>query len=366
MVDAVDGAADQADVVLEQVGATGVVTLNRPRQLNALNTAMRAAMAPALQAWARNVDLYAVVFRSNCDRAFCAGGDVRELADWGRNNREQALASLAAEYTLNWQLECYSKPTVSLIDGMVMGSGVGLTAYNTHRVAGAGYQFAMPETGIGFFPDIGTAGFLSRLDNEIGLYLGLTGARIGRGDAYRLGLVTHCIDAAHFDHIADRLADADTVDELLDGLHEEPDEGELAGLEDVIARCFSADTVEDIVARLQAESGEAAVWAAQTADTLEARSPLALKVALRELRQARTLELASVLELDYVIAAHLLDGNDFYEGVRAVLIDKDAQPRWQPANLADVGAAMVEACFAPHGDHALTLPTRTEMQALRK
>ena len=353
------------EIGLQQVGATGVVTLNRPRQLNALNTAMRAEMAPTLRAWARNVDIYAMVLRSSSDRAFCAGGDVRELADWGRNARDDALASLAAEYTLNWQMDCFSKPSVSLIDGIVMGSGVGISAYNTHRVAGEGYLFAMPETAIGFFPDIGTASFLSRLPNNVGIYLGLTGARIGRADAYRLGLATHCIAAQHFDHIAARLADADTIDELLDGLHEAPGEGDLAEREEVIARCFAGETVEDIVSQLQAESGAAATWAHDTVETLQARSPLALKVALRELRQARGMDLARVLELDYVIASNLLDGHDFYEGVRAVLIDKDGQPKWNPARIGDVSNDMVEACFAPPSGDRLQLASRAEMQALR-
>src|SRR6185295_1889291 len=188
-------------------GAAGVVTLSRPRALNALTTAMRARIAEAFAAWARDPRVYAAVIVSATDRAFCAGGDVREMAECGRRDAGEARLSLAAEYALNWQLDCFTKPTVSLIDGVVMGSGVGLTLYGTHRAAGENYQFAMPETGIGLFPDDGVGWAFARMPDEIGMYLALTGRAIGRADAYRLGLVTHCLPAASFPDIMAAIED---------------------------------------------------------------------------------------------------------------------------------------------------------------
>ncbi len=184
-------------------------------------------MADAFPRWSRDPEIYAVVIRSSSPRAFCAGGDVRELAEWGSKRRPEAIKSLAAEYALNWLLECFMKPTVSLMDGVVVGSGVGISLYGTHRVAGERYSFAMPETGIGLFPDVGVSWAFARMPDAIGMYLGLTGRAIGRADAYRLGLATHCIPASRFEEIRAGLADADPVDPLLDGRHEDPGRGEL-------------------------------------------------------------------------------------------------------------------------------------------
>jgi enoyl-CoA hydratase len=197
------------------------VTLNRPAALNALTTVMRAAIAEAVPRWARDPQIYAVAIASASERAFCAGGDIKETTQWGRSRKAEAVKSLAAEYSLNWLLECFTKPTVSLIDGVVIGSGVGISLYGTHRVAGERYRFAMPETGIGLFPDDGVSWAFARMPDEIGMYLALTGRAIGRADAYRLGLVTHCIPAARFGEIPAALGVADTVDPLLDDRHED-------------------------------------------------------------------------------------------------------------------------------------------------
>jgi enoyl-CoA hydratase len=360
------GAALASDPVLIATNnAAGLVTLNRPAALNALTTAMRAAIAEAFPRWARNPQIYAVVIASASDRAFCAGGDIKETTAWGRSRTAEAVKSLAAEYALNWQLECFSKPTVSLIDGVVIGSGVGISLYGTHRVAGERYRFAMPETGIGLFPDDGVSWAFARMPDEIGMYLALTGRAIGRADAYRLGLATHCIPAARFAEIAAALADADTVDELLDTRHLDPGPGELEALAGPIARCFAADTVEGIMERLQAERGPAAVWADGVLADLSRRSPTSLKITHRHVRSARALDLRETLRQDFRLGCRCLDGHDFYEGVRAVLIDRDQAPKWQPARLEDVSEAMVDAYFAPLGAQELDLASRAEMQAVR-
>ena len=224
---AMDGAdTQQSAAILTRVeGAAGVVTLNRPRALNALTTCMRSQIAACFAAWAQDPQVYAAVIMSATDRAFCAGGDVREMVAWGKARPADAQRSLAEEYALNWQLDCFTKPTVSLIDGTVMGSGVGITLYGTHRVAGERYRFAMPETGIGLFPDDGVSWAFARMPGWLGMYLALTGRAIGRADAYRLGLVTHCVPAACFGAIKAGLAAADPVDQMLDSRHVEPGSG---------------------------------------------------------------------------------------------------------------------------------------------
>jgi enoyl-CoA hydratase len=345
-------------------GAAGVVALNRPSALNALTAAMRATIGEAFAAWARDPQVYAAVILSQTDRAFCAGGDVREMVECGRQSLDDARRMLAAEYALNWQLDCFSKPTVSLIDGMVMGSGVGISLYGTHRVAGERYRFAMPETGIGLFPDDGVCWCFARLPDAIGMYLALTGRSLGRADAYRLGLVTHCLAAAQFAEVAAAIADADPVDPVLDTRHMDPGPGELEAVRPGIARCFGGDSVEAIVASLEAEKGEARAWAEGVLQDLARCSPISLKVTHRHVRQARALDLGATLTWDYRIACRCIEGHDFYEGVRAALIDRDRSPKWQPTRLAEVSETMVDAYFAPLGAAELQLTTRAEMQAV--
>jgi enoyl-CoA hydratase len=346
-------------------GATGVVTLDRPRALNALTTAMRAEIAAAFDAWARNPQVYAAAIVSASDRAFCAGGDVREMVAWGKERQQDARRSLAAEYALNWQLDCFAKPTVSLIDGVVMGSGVGITLYGTHRVAGERYRFAMPEVRIGLFPDDGVSWAFARMPNHIGMYLALTGREIGRADAFRLGLVTHCAPAASFKDILAHLKEADPVDPVLDGRHQDPGTGEIDKVEPAIARCFGEDSVGAIVAALQAERGEMEAWAQGVLGDLDRASPTSLKLTHRHVRAARALDLRETLQQDFRLACRCMQNLDFYEGVRASLIDRDNAPGWQPGRLQDVSEVMLEAYFATLGQEELQLASRAQMQAVR-
>ncbi|MGH6816624.1 MAG: enoyl-CoA hydratase/isomerase family protein, partial [Hyphomicrobiaceae bacterium] len=353
------------DIVIRREGAAGLVTLDRPRQLNALTTAMRAHLTRALPAFARDSEVYAVAIRSTGPKAFCAGGDIREIASWGRHRPVEARRSLREEYALNWLHECFSKPTVSLIDGPVMGSGVGITIYGTHRVAGERYAFAMPETAIGLFPDDGVASVLARLPDEIGMYLGLTGRTIGRADAFQLGLATCCVPAVRFAEIAAGLAAAEPVDNLIESRREDPGPGTLPAYREAIARCFAGPAVEDILTRLRSERGPERPWAEGVLADLAKRSPTSLKMTHRHIRTAKALDLRQTLMVDYRLACRCLDRPDFYEGVRAGLIDRDQNPCWRPARLADVSAAMIEDYFAPMPGAELVLPTRQEMQAMR-
>jgi enoyl-CoA hydratase/carnithine racemase len=354
--------APESDIAADIVGAAGVVTLSRPRALNALTAAMRARIAQAFAAWACDPQVYAAVIVSATDRAFCAGGDVREMVECGRRDAAEARRMLAAEYSLNWQLDCFTKPTVSLIDGVVMGSGVGISLYGTHRVAGERYRFAMPETGIGLFPDDGVAWAFARLPDEVGMYLALTGRSAGRADAYRLGLVTHCLPAGHFAEVLGALQE---VDPVLDARHVHPGHAELEALQPAIARCFGGDSVEAIIAALQAERGAERVWAEGVLKDLGQRSPTSLKVTHRHVREARRLDLRATLAQDYRLACRFVLGHDFYEGVRAALVDRDRAPRWEPARLADVSDLKIEAYFARLDAAELQLAPRSEMQAVR-
>lgn len=358
-------AADGSDLEVSQEGALGLVTLARPRVLNVLNSEMKERLAEAIPRFARDPEIYAVVIQSASEKAFCAGGDVRESVTLARSDIAAARATFRKEYELIWLLECFSKPTVALISGIVMGSGVGISAFATHRVAGERYRFAMPETAIGLFPDVGIASILARLPHEIGIYLGLTGRTILRADALKLGLVTHCINERQFAEIKAGLSEAWPVDVLLDDRHEDPGAGDLEAVTEVIAHCFAAATVEEIIERLRAVTGLHRDWAEGVIADLNKRAPLSLKVTLRHIREARQLDLRQTLIADYRLASRFLDDADFYEGVRAVLVEKDNAPSWQPPDLAGATDARVERYFTGDGNDILELPLRSEMQAAR-
>ena len=353
------------EIHIEKQGALNVVTLDRPAALNVLTIEMRRALSSLFPRVARDPMSYAIAIRSSNERVFSVGGDVRELIELSKADQAAARRAFADEYRLNWQHECFSKPTLSLINGMVMGSGVGITAYGTHRIAGEGYRFAMPETAIGLFPDVGVSYLLSRMPGQIGLYLGLTGRRLSRAAAYELGLVTHCISAVEFDAIIEEVADVQPVDPVLDSRHQDPGDSELKPVEDVIEQCFSAGSVEEILSRLAAVSGPNTEWAEKVVDELKSKSPLALKVSFQHIRSARALDIRETLLVDYILAARFLQSHDFPEGVRAALVDKDNDPKWQPKNLADVTQEMVNQFFQSVSGDKFSLPTREEMQSAR-
>ena len=358
----------EAGLRIEQRGASDVVTLDRASKHNAINSGMKAALATQIPVIARNPQVYAVIIRAFSGGIFSAGGDIREYYDLARKSDLRAAEECAREYALIWLLDCFSKPTAVLIDGAVMGTGAGIVQCATHKAAGAGYRFQMPETAIGFFPDNGVCWMLARLPHEIGTYLGVTGAVLTRADAFKLGIVTHCIDASHFDDIADGLAEAEPIDPLLDRHHDDPGPAPIDAVADVIGRCFSAGSVREIVSRLEAETVQRP-WCEKTLATLADRSPLAMEVTLQHIRRCRYLDLRQTLVVDYRLAVRLVTGHDFLEGVRARLIEKTGAPRWLPHTLLDLDPAAVKRTFEPliGGEHGgeLVLPTRQEMQAAR-
>lgn len=358
---------EPSGLLIERDRAAVHIILDRPRALNAVDDRMKDALADAMPGLARDPDIYAAVIRSASPRAFCAGGDVRELTALARRDLAAAKRSLAREYTLNWLLECFYKPSVAWIDGMVMGSGVGISLYSTHRVAGDNYAFAMPETAVGLFPDVGVSCVLAAMPDEIGTYLGLTGRTIGPADAYALGLATHCLPADTYAEVVDQLADARPIDPLLDSRHRDPGPPPLDAYRRHIAAAFSAESVEAIIERLdqrQARYPADTDWLADVVTDLKARSPSSLKVTLRHLRECRDRDLRATLIADYRLGCRFLERADFAEGVRALLVDKDRRPRWSPAALAEVTDDMVAEYFAPLGEAELILPDIEEMLGL--
>lgn len=336
------------DVIFREEGRAAFVTLNRQQALNALTHDMVSSMYRQYLRWAQAPRVYGVVLEAAPGRAFCVGGDIRALMEGMGGDLEKALAFFRDEYQHNWTLEQFTKPNVALIDGPVMGGGVGISIFGTHRVAGENFRFAMPETTIGFFPDIGGGWFMSRFPGETGLYLALTGRIVGRADGFYLGVASHCIASADFDKIRHAMIESDPIDPVLADLHRHPGDSEIETLRPMIDKAFSADTMEEILLRLDAESGAHAEWARETAGAIRRNAPLSLKVTLRQLRLARhAASLKEALATDFRLASRLVMAPDFQEGVRAAVIDKDRNPKWQPDALAKVAPDMVEACFAP-------------------
>jgi enoyl-CoA hydratase len=362
---AVTPEAQKPKLLVERAQALMTFTLMRPEALNAFDDEMCRILSEEIPRIARNPDIYIVALLSGSPRAFCAGGDVLALTREANHNIDTAKTYLRNEYALDWLLECFSKPTVSFINGMCMGSGAGLTAYNTHRVAGENYKWAMPETKIGLFPDVGIAHVLASLPWPVGLYLGLTGRTIGREDAQWLGLATHCIDSSRFGEILMKLKDAEPVDPILDGLNEIQDKGPLQKDASLIEEHFSPPSLDAILQSLSKAEASGSEWAKATLSGLRKCSPISLAITDRHIRNARGLDLRQTLIEDYRIAVRCLEGNDFTEGVRALLHDKDGQPKWVPERLEDVTPELVEPYFASLGAEDLELPSRSEMQAAR-
>lgn len=346
----------EAEILFERRGAAGVITLNRPKALNALTQDMCTAMRETLQAWAEDEDIAVVAVRSTGERAFCAGGDIRVIYEHGRRGEPGALDLFREEYRNNAAVHAFPKPFVALMEGVVMGGGVGISVHGSHRVGGENVVVAMPEAGIGLVPDVGTSYVLSRLPGEIGTYMALTGARLSQADALWCGIVTHAVPASAHVALLDELAERPEVDEVIQEFAREAPAASLPDYAEAIERCFSADTVEGILARLDAEAESGSEWARGTAVTLRERSPTSLKLALRLARAGAAMSFEDCIRTEFRIVARILQGHDFYEGTRAQIVDKDRSPRWQPATLAEVTDAEIDRYFEPLGEAELRLP----------
>jgi enoyl-CoA hydratase len=344
-----------ADIAFTEIDRLGAVTLNRPQALNSLSHTMALALYKQLGIWNENNFIKAVFIQAEGEKAFCAGGDIRQIYA-ARNDPNLAIKQFFwDEYRLNQRIAHYPKPYIALLDGITMGGGVGISIHGSHRVATEYFSFAMPETGIGFYPDVGGSYLLSRCPGQTGIYLGLTGARIKAADALYLGLVDHFIKREHGAELIDALASKPFIGDANIGIaaiiknYSVADTAQppLALHRALIDRCFAFDTVEEIIHALQTTADE---WCAATAKILRSKSPTSLKVTLQELRQAARLSFDDCMKMEYRLTLRFLLGQDFYEGIRAAIIDKDHTPQWQPSALDAVTQSDVDNYFAPLND----------------
>lgn len=342
--------AAEPEFLFARRGTAGLVTLNRPQALNAVTHGMVRALTRQLLDWRADSAVTCVVIAAVGNRAFSAGGDIRALTDLGRAGRyDEMLLFWREEYSLNAIIKTYPKPYIALIDGIVMGGGVGLSVHGSHRVAGDCYSFAMPEVGIGFFPDVGATFFLPRLPGELGTYCALTGERLGAADGVTATVATHRVASSRFVELTDALCGVAPVDATLAAFAEPVGEGKVMAQRAAIDRLFKGDSVEGILAALDKETagGADADFAKRAAATIRTKSPTSLKVALAQLRLGGTLAFQACMQTEFRIVSRIIHGHDFYEGVRAVIVDKDNAPRWRPATLAEVNDAEVRRHFAP-------------------
>jgi len=359
--------SDTDDIVFGRHGGVATVTLNRPQALNAFTLGMYRRFAPMLREWEDDPAVHAVLIRGAGERAFCAGGDVRAIAEAGQGiSGDPSLTSrfFWEEYELIRHIHRFAKPYLAVIDGITMGGGAGVSVNGAYRIATERTMLAMPETGIGLFPDVGATRFLNLAPGQVGRYLALTGARLGPADARYCGFATHFVPRELVAQLVAAL-DAMTwrpgeeraqVEAALAAFDSDPGEPPLARRRAAIDRCFAGDTIEAVLealARKASDGGSGAEWAAQTRAGLLAKSPTSLKVTLRQLILGQGCDIEAALALEYRLTQHFMQGHDFYEGVRAALIDKDQRPRWQPETLAEVTEAMVDGYFAPLGDSEL-------------
>jgi enoyl-CoA hydratase len=351
--------ADYEDILFGREGGVGTVLLNRPQALNAFTLGMYRKLEPKLHEWAADPEIRAVLVEGAGDRAFCAGGDVRAVYEAGKGiSGDPSFTSVffAEEYRIILGIHRYPKPYIAIIDGITMGGGAGVSVNGAYRVATEKTMFAMPETGIGLFPDVGATRFLNLCPGHIGRYLGLTGARLGAADALYCGFATHFVPRERVPELRAALLDTAweaggeraQVGSLLGEFTADPGPPPLAARRRMIDRCFAGDAVEAILDALSAETEDAA-WAEETRALLLTKSPTSLRITLRQLILGQGFDLAEALKLEYRMTQHVMAALDFYEGIRAVLVDKDQKPHWRPASLAEVDEAVTAGYFASLG-----------------
>lgn len=338
--------SDETEVLTRVEGAVGRITLNRPQALHALTTNMCRLMIDALLAWRDDPAVELVLIDHSGERGFCAGGDIRMLAESGAGDGRLAREFFFTEYRLNTLLHDYPKTLVAIMDGITMGGGVGLSRPCRFRVATERTTFAMPETGIGLFPDVGGGWYLSRMSDHVGLWLALTGARIKAADCELTCIATDYVESARIPELKARIvAEPASVETLLTEFGGDAGRPGLAAHQDEIARLFAGENVEAIVAALQAADTD---WAREQLAVLATKSPQTMKVAFRQLKLGRAMtRFSDNMAMEYRIGARVVQRRDFLEGVRAVIVDKDNAPKWNPPTLEGVSEAMLDGIFAP-------------------
>lgn len=340
------------DVLFSVEDNLGFITLNRPKALNALTTTMFGAIYEQLQIWQHDTDVHAVVIQAPPGKIFCAGGDVRWVFDVGRDDPLIPMQLFKHEYRLNHLISVFGKPYIALMDGLTIGGGVGITLHGSHSVAGEQFAFTMPEASIGFFPDIGASHLLSACPGGFGLYLGLTGRRLKSADAYAMGLVNYTVAADNFSSILSHLRACDLsqnateqVNACLEAHQCDMPAGSAPAEADAVHAVFdNKANLEEVFEALEQQN---TAWSEETKALLLEQSPLSLHVTFEQLKRAKGLSLAECLSMDYGLAYHFFKNHDFYEGVRARLVDKDKSPKWSPASWSDVHLEQVLEYFEP-------------------
>jgi enoyl-CoA hydratase len=338
-----------AEVLTRNEGKIARVRLDRPKAIHALTTAMCAAILEALETWRTDPQVEAVLIDHAEGRGFCAGGDIRMLAESGAKDGAEAREFFHTEYRMNHRLFTYAKPIVAFMDGITMGGGVGLSQPATYRVATENTRLAMPETGIGLFPDVGGGWYLSRLPGRTGQFLALTGHRLDGAECLALGLATHYLTSDTLGEAKARIAtEPQRIAAILDELSIPAPDAKVLAYRDAIDRLFASDTLEDIFAALEADPGE---WAQQQLGLLRTKSPQTMKVSLRLLHEGATMPtFEDEMRQEYAVGAHVVQRHDFLEGVRAVIVDKDNAPAWNPATPEGVTDHIIDQIFAPLPD----------------
>ena len=334
------------DVLISTDVRVGRIALNRPKAIHALNLAMCEAMIDALVKWQGDAAVEAVIIDHSEGRGFCAGGDIRMLAESGAKDGKEARAFFHTEYRLNHLLFTYPKPVAAFMDGITMGGGVGISQPAKYRVATEHTRFAMPETGIGLFPDVGGGWYLPRLEGRVGAYLALTGARLDGAECLALGLATHYLPSEKLAEAKARIAvDPTRIGGILGELSVTAPPAAITQHIERINRLFASDTYEDILGALEADGG---AWAEKELATLHGKSPQTCKVALRQLQEGGEMhDFAEQMRQEYAIGSRVVQMHDFIEGVRALIVDKDNSPKWDPPTPEAVTDEWIDAIFAP-------------------
>ena len=334
------------DVLTSIEGGVGRIRLNRPRAIHALTTQMCEAMSRALLQWVHDPAVEIVLIDHSEGRGFCAGGDVVMLARSGNEDAEDAKRFFFAEYRLNHLLFTYPKPTIAIMDGITMGGGVGISQPCDFRIATENTRLAMPETGIGLFPDVGGGWYLSRLPGRVGQFMVLTGARLDGSECHYLNLATHYVEQAGLEELVERIMKAPSrAKGALGAASSSVPDAKIEANLPQITRLFASDELEEILDALDADESD---WAQTERATVRSKSPLSCKVSLRVLAEgARRTRFADEMKAEYALAGRVVRTHDFREGVRALLIDKDNSPQWDPATPEDVSGEMLDILFAP-------------------
>lgn len=346
--------SSEPDVLLETINGKGVITLNRPKALNSLDLSMIRKIYPQLKEWDADSSTSLVIIKGAGEKAFCAGGDIKAVTDAGRVGDKYSADFFREEYILNHKIGTMKKPYIALVHGISMGGGVGLSIHGKYRVATEKTLFAMPETGIGLFPDVGGGYALPRMQGQLGIFLALTGFRLRGRDVQLSGYATHFVESSQVKDLEQTLLNlkdpsAADIDEVINTFHEkcQLDKDKpfvLQPHQEQINRLFAGETMEEICEALKKDGSE---WAVKQLEIIQKMSPTSLKVSLRVMREGAKLSLPADLKMEYRVSQGCIRGKDFYEGVRALLVDKDGNPKWNPPTLEEVTSEIVDEHFRP-------------------